>query len=135
MGRSFVQLSFDERRIIARMHEKKISQAEIARALRRDRSTIWRELRRNFWHDREVPIAEGYWHVTAHALTKRHANAWGFGHRRRCSASIYWLLNGNVCRFLARVAFNLEPAFSGFLIGSKSRNPVALRKHKLENVA
>ena len=31
MARSFVQLSLDERRIISRMHEKKISQAEIAR--------------------------------------------------------------------------------------------------------
>ena len=68
MARSFVQLSLDERRIIARMHEKKISQAEIARALCRDRSTICRELRRNFWHDRDVPIAEGYWHVTAHGM-------------------------------------------------------------------
>jgi IS30 family transposase len=68
MARSFVQLSLDERRIIARMHEKKISQAEIARALRRDRSTICRELRRNFWRDRDVPIAEGYWHVTAHGM-------------------------------------------------------------------
>ncbi|TCM50713.1 helix-turn-helix protein [Rhizobium sp. PP-F2F-G48] len=68
MARSFVQLSLDERRIIARMHEKKISQAEIARALHRDRSTICRELRRNFWHDRDVPIAEGYWHVTAHGM-------------------------------------------------------------------
>ncbi|MCM2458213.1 helix-turn-helix domain-containing protein, partial [Rhizobium sp. CG4] len=36
MARSFVQLSLDERRIIARMNEKKISQAEIARTLRRD---------------------------------------------------------------------------------------------------
>jgi IS30 family transposase len=68
MARFFVQLSLDERRIISRMHEKKISQAEIARALRRDRSTICRELRRNFWHDRDVPIAEGYWHVTAHGM-------------------------------------------------------------------
>ena len=38
MARSFVQLSFDERRIIARMHEKKFSQAEIARALPRDQT-------------------------------------------------------------------------------------------------
>ncbi|TCR95125.1 helix-turn-helix domain-containing protein, partial [Rhizobium sp. BK418] len=35
MARSFVQLSMDERRVIARMYEKKISQAEIARTLRR----------------------------------------------------------------------------------------------------
>ncbi len=68
--RSFVQLSMDERRVIARMHEKKISQAEIARTLDRDRSTISRELRRNFWHDHDVPIAEGYWHVTAHQMAE-----------------------------------------------------------------
>lgn len=68
MGRSFVQLNMDERRVIARMNEKKISQSEIARTLQRDRSTICRELRRNFWHDREGPIAEGYWHVTAQQM-------------------------------------------------------------------
>ncbi len=67
-GPLFVQLSMDERRVIARMHEKKISQAEIARTLRRDRSTISRELRRNFWHDREVSLAQGYWHVTAQEM-------------------------------------------------------------------
>ncbi len=33
-----------------------------------DRSTICRELRRKFWHDPEVPIAEGYWHLTAHDM-------------------------------------------------------------------
>lgn len=59
MARSFVQLSMDERRVIARMHEQ---------TLRRDRSTICRELQRNFWHDREIPIAEGYWHVTAQQM-------------------------------------------------------------------
>ncbi|WP_429128777.1 helix-turn-helix domain-containing protein [Ensifer sp. 4252] len=68
MARSFVQLSMDERRVIARMHEQKISQAEIARTLRRDRSTICRELRRNFWHDREVPVVGGYPHVTTHQM-------------------------------------------------------------------
>lgn len=68
MARSFAQLSFDERRIIARLHEKKISQAEIARTIRRDRSTVCRELKRNFWHDRVVPAAEGYWHLTAHQM-------------------------------------------------------------------
>ena len=71
MARSFAQLSMDERRVIARMNEKKFSQSEIARTLRRSRSTICRELRRNFWHDREVPIAEGYWHVTAHQMAER----------------------------------------------------------------
>jgi IS30 family transposase len=65
----------DERRIIAQMHAKKISQAEIARTLDRDRATISRELRRNFGHDREVPIAKGYSHVTALQIAES---------RRRC---------------------------------------------------
>jgi len=65
MARSFVQLSLDERRIIARMHEKKISQAEIARNLHRDRSTICRELRRNFWHARSSPPHASYQRSTA----------------------------------------------------------------------
>lgn len=75
MARSFAQLSMDERRVIARMHERKFNQSEIARTLRRDRSTICRELRRNFWRDREVPIAEGYWHVTVQQMAE--------GRRRR----------------------------------------------------
>nr|WP_256436973.1 helix-turn-helix domain-containing protein [Ensifer sp. ENS09] len=92
----------DERRVIARMHEKKISQAEIARTLRRDRSTICRELRRNFWHDREVPIAEGYWHVTAQQMAEDRRRRYrklhhpaqvprGSRRRRRSSASTCWL--------------------------------------------
>lgn len=39
-------MSLGERRVIARMHDKKISQAEIARTLSRVRSTICRKLRR-----------------------------------------------------------------------------------------
>lgn len=39
MARSFVQLSKDERRVITQKHEKKISQAEIVRTFRHDRST------------------------------------------------------------------------------------------------
>jgi IS30 family transposase len=96
MARSFVQLSMDERRVIARMHEKKISQAEIARSLRRDRSTICRELRRNFWHDREFPAAEGYWHVTAHDMAS--ARRRSYRKLRRdpllCSAVIEQLKEG-----------------------------------------
>lgn len=76
MARSLVQLSMDERRVIARMHEQKISQPEVARTLRRDRLTICRELRRNFWHDREVPIAEGYWHVTAQRMAEDRRRRW-----------------------------------------------------------
>jgi IS30 family transposase len=44
MARYFVHLSLDERRVIAQMNESKVSQAEIARRLGRDRSTICRPL-------------------------------------------------------------------------------------------
>lgn len=70
MVRSFAQLSLDERRVVARMREQNISQSEIARVLGRNRSTICRELRRNFWHDAGLPIAEGYWPVTAQKMAE-----------------------------------------------------------------
>ncbi|GES41269.1 hypothetical protein RsS62_05210 [Rhizobium dioscoreae] len=69
MARSFVQLSMDERRVIARMHEKKISQAEIARTLDRDRSTISRELR-NMFHDCEFPRYSGYFSMLTDDIAK-----------------------------------------------------------------
>lgn len=65
---SFVHLSLEERRQLARLHESKLSISEIGRRLGRHRSTIYRELRRNWWHDTEVPQAEGYWPVTAQRL-------------------------------------------------------------------
>ena len=40
----------------------------IAEALGRHRSRIYREIRRNSWHDQEVPAANGYWLVTAQKL-------------------------------------------------------------------
>jgi len=52
-------LSFDERRIIAAMLQRKLSVAQIAAQLGRHRSTIHRAIRRNFWHDPDVPIANG----------------------------------------------------------------------------
>ncbi len=42
--------------------------AQIAAVLGRHRSTVHREIRRNWWHDKEVPQADGYWHVTAQSL-------------------------------------------------------------------
>ncbi|VTZ59305.1 hypothetical protein EMEDMD4_1040035 [Sinorhizobium medicae] len=46
---------FDERRSISRMLDQKFSQSEIARRLGRDRATISREIKRNYWHDQEFP--------------------------------------------------------------------------------
>ena len=61
-------LTFEERRIVAGLLHRKVSVAQIAVQLGRHRSTIHREIRRNFWHDDEVPMATGYWHMNAQHL-------------------------------------------------------------------
>lgn len=71
MPRPFAHLSLEERRQPARLRESRISITEIATTLRRHRSTIHRELKRNWWHDTEVPQAEGYWPVSARTPADR----------------------------------------------------------------
>jgi IS30 family transposase len=68
MPRPFTQLSLDERRSLMRMREAKVPVDEIACALGRHRSTIYGELKRNWWHDAEVPQAKGYWPGSAQML-------------------------------------------------------------------
>ena len=72
---SCVHLSLEERRRIHRLREAKVSVAGIAAALGRHRSTIHRELRRNWWRDAEVPQAEGHWPLTAQGLATRRRDA------------------------------------------------------------
>jgi IS30 family transposase len=64
-------LSLDERRRLARLRESRMPVTESAAALGRHRSTIYRELKRNWWRDAEVPQADGYWPVSAQALAAR----------------------------------------------------------------
>lgn len=71
MRRPFTNLTLDERRVIARMLQAKVPKTKIAQMLGRDRSTITREVKRNWWHDKDVPQADGYWHVTAQAQADR----------------------------------------------------------------
>ena len=71
MPRSFVHLGLEERRRIHRLCEAKVPVARIATALGRHRSTIHREIARNWWRDAEVPQAEGYWPLTAQDLAVR----------------------------------------------------------------
>ncbi|CAN7665305.1 helix-turn-helix domain-containing protein [Phyllobacterium sp. LjRoot231] len=58
----------DERRIVAQMLQAKARLARIASVLGRSRSAVHREIKRNWWHDKEVPQTDGYWHVTAQNL-------------------------------------------------------------------
>ena len=71
MRRPYRKLNLDERRILATMLQAKATKTKIAETLGRDRSTIHREIKRNWWHDTEVPQADGYWHMTAQALADR----------------------------------------------------------------
>lgn len=70
MSHSHVELNVEERKILARLLHHKTRVAEIARVLSRHRSTIYREKKRNWWHDAEVPQADGYWPLTAQKLAE-----------------------------------------------------------------
>ena len=65
MSLSYFQLDLDERRRIDRMHNRQISVADIAAAVGRHRSTIYRELRRNRSVDHEMPELDGYYCLSA----------------------------------------------------------------------
>ena len=68
MRRPYRKLNLDERRILETMLQAKSTKTKIAETLGRDRSTIHREIKRNWWHDTEVPQADGYWHMTAQMM-------------------------------------------------------------------
>ena len=65
----FSHLSLSERRKIERWRQTKLSPDEMARRLGRHRSTIFRELRRNHFHDSEIPKLSGYWCVVAQSYS------------------------------------------------------------------
>ena len=60
MGSCYPHLSLEERRKIAKWLEAKMPIAEIADRLGRAPSTIYRELKRNSYHDDEIPQLNGY---------------------------------------------------------------------------
>lgn len=68
MRRTYSQIDMDERRKIARWRTAGLSVDVIAEKLGRHRSTIFRELRRNVFEDRQYPELSGYFCVTANAM-------------------------------------------------------------------
>ena len=68
MKRTYSQIGLDERRKIARWRLAGLSIDAIAEKLGRHRSTIFREVRRNIFVDKEVPDLSGYYCVTAHQM-------------------------------------------------------------------
>jgi IS30 family transposase len=69
MGTRYAQLSVEERRKIERWRLAKISVDEMARALGRHRSTIFRKLWRNHFQDRDFPRVVGYFAMAAQCQT------------------------------------------------------------------
>lgn len=65
MGRCYPHLSLEERRKIAKWRDAKMPVPEIADRLCRTPSTIYRELKRNFYHDDEIPRLNGYYALVA----------------------------------------------------------------------
>ena len=69
MGRVYAQLTLEERRKIERWRHARVSVNEMARVLRRHRSTIFRELRRNHFEDPCMPKVVGYFAMAAQLRT------------------------------------------------------------------
>jgi IS30 family transposase len=65
MGHCYPHLNLEERRKLAKWLEAKIPIKEIADNLRRAPSTIYREIRRNYYRDEEIPVLNGYHAVVA----------------------------------------------------------------------
>jgi len=72
MGAVYTQLSMQERRRIEDWWHAKVPVTEMARVLRRHKSTIFREIKRNFWADDAFPKKyAGYFGMAAHQRTQR----------------------------------------------------------------
>lgn len=69
MGAVYCQLSITERRKIERWRHAKVPVDEMARVLKRCRSTIFRELKRNHFSDPCLPKCDGYYGAAAQLMT------------------------------------------------------------------
>ncbi|MEP4248831.1 transposase, partial [Tateyamaria sp.] len=69
MGAVYKQLSITERRRIERWRHAKVPVDEMARVLRRCRSTIFRELKHNHFSDESMPKHDGYYGAAAQLMT------------------------------------------------------------------
>jgi hypothetical protein len=67
MNPPYTHLSLDERRELFRLRSAKIPMRVIAQRLSRHPSTLYREIKRNWFQDEE-PLYRGYFHVAAHAM-------------------------------------------------------------------
>jgi IS30 family transposase len=74
-------LTLDERRLVFRLREAKLGVRRIAERLGRRRSTIYRELWRNWHRDVETPEISGYFRTVAQEAAARRRYRLGKLHR------------------------------------------------------
>jgi len=96
MGTVYSQLSITERRRIERWRHAKVPVDEMARVLKRCRSTIFRELKRNHFSDPCMPKCDGYYGAAAQLVAaNRRARARKLiKHTELCKRVIERLKNG-----------------------------------------
>lgn len=70
MSRCYTQITLADRRRLHHLVAAKVPVNEMARQLGRHRSTIYREIKRNTFHDRELPDYDGYYSTVAHDICK-----------------------------------------------------------------
>lgn len=68
MGAVYKQLSITERRRIERWRHAKVPVDEMARVLKRCRSTIFRKLKRNYFSDESILKCDDYYGAAAHLM-------------------------------------------------------------------
>ena len=72
MGAVYSHLSLQERRKIESWWHAKVPVREMARVLKRHKSTIFREIKRNFWADDAFPKKyAGYFGSAAHLQSQK----------------------------------------------------------------
>ena len=63
------ELNLAERRKIEDLLHRKVKVSEIARQINRHRATVYREIKRNYFTDQELPLLDGYYGMTAQKST------------------------------------------------------------------
>jgi IS30 family transposase len=69
MSRCYIQITLADRRRLHQLVAAKVPVNEMARQLGRHRSTIYREIKRNTFHDRELPEYDGYYSTVAQDIS------------------------------------------------------------------
>lgn len=70
MSNCYTQITLSERRRLFELKQLKVPLGDIARLMGRHRSTIYREIKRNSFHDTEIPDYNGYHSVVADNISK-----------------------------------------------------------------